>query len=100
MLVRISSGAFSLVGYSGLDGATAGALDTLAHRLPASCFLSPAQGSDAAEGTSLSAQDNASLIMPDSRLIDLDLTQWYTPGDDLERLGASHPARARRVAAG
>lgn len=39
MVVRNSSGAYSMVGYAGIDGATAGALDNLAQRLPATCFI-------------------------------------------------------------
>jgi two-component system NtrC family sensor kinase len=69
MLVRSAAGGFTLVGYAGMDGATAGALDALAQRLPATCF--------ATEGGPLVA---------DSSSLDLDLNPWLTPGDDLERL--------------
>jgi signal transduction histidine kinase len=69
MVVRSAAGGFTLVGYSGMDGATAGALDALTQRLPASCF--------ATEGEPLVA---------DSTSLNLDLTPWLTPGDDLERL--------------
>jgi two-component system NtrC family sensor kinase len=96
MLVRISSGAFSLVGYSGFDGATALALDTLARRLPASCFL-PATQIDAQTDAQATGEEAVTLLesqaapgsflVPDSTLVDLDLTPWFTPGEDLERLG-------------
>jgi len=69
MIVRSSTGAYTLAGYAGMDGATAGALDAVTQRLPLSCFAE-ATGSLVAETTSL----------------DLDLTPWLTPGDDLERL--------------
>ena len=69
VVVRNVSGACTLVGYAGMDGATAGALDTLAQRLPASSFAN--------EGEPL---------VPDSASLDLDLSPWLTPGDDLERL--------------
>jgi signal transduction histidine kinase len=39
MVVRNSTGAYSMVGYAGMDGATAGALDNLAQRLPANSFI-------------------------------------------------------------
>jgi signal transduction histidine kinase len=90
MLVRISSGAFSLVGYSGLDGATALALDTLARRLPASCFVPPPPSNleaGSSPAPALSPEQANRFQVPDSSLLDLDLTQWFTPGDDLERLG-------------
>jgi signal transduction histidine kinase len=70
MVVRNANGSFTLVGYAGIDGATAGALDGLAQRLPASCFST--------EGQSLVA---------DSTSLNMDLSPWLTPGDDLERLG-------------
>jgi two-component system NtrC family sensor kinase len=69
MLVRGASGSYSLVGYSGMDGAMAGALDHVAQRLPESCFL-----------------PGESLLAPDSASVDLDLNPWLSPGDDLERL--------------
>jgi signal transduction histidine kinase len=69
MVVRNATGAYKLVGYAGMDGATAGALDSLAQRLPGDCF--------AGRGQSLVA---------DSKSLTLDLTPWLTPGDDLERL--------------
>jgi signal transduction histidine kinase len=69
MVVRTAAGGYSLMGYAGMDGATAGALDALAQRLPIDCF--------AAGGTPLVAE---------SVTLNLDLTPWLTPGDDLERL--------------
>jgi two-component system NtrC family sensor kinase len=69
MVVRSAAGGFTVVGYAGMDGASAGALDALAQRLPATCF--------ATEGEPLVA---------DSASLNLDLAPWLTPGDDLERL--------------
>jgi signal transduction histidine kinase len=69
MVVRNASGAYKLVGYAGMDGATAGALDSLAQRLPSDCF-----------------SNNGEALVPDSKSLSLDLTPWLTPGDDLERL--------------
>lgn len=76
LVVRGTSGAYTLVGFSGMDGATAGALDALAQRLPANCFTECGRP-----------------LVEDSASIDLDLMPWLTPGDDLERL------RLTRVAA-
>jgi len=69
MVVRIPSGAYALVGYAGIDGATAGALDTMVQRLPATCFEGGGQP-----------------LVAGSTSLDLDLTRWLTPGDDLESL--------------
>jgi len=69
LVVRGATGAYMLVGYSGMDGATAGALDALAQRLPADCFT-----------------EYGYPLVEDSVSVDLDLTPWLTPGDDLERL--------------
>jgi signal transduction histidine kinase len=69
LVVRGSSGAYRLVGYAGMDGAIAGALDSLVQRLPQSCFVT---GSEP--------------LVEDSTSLDLDLAPWLTPGDDLERL--------------
>ena len=69
MVVRSAAGGFTVVGYAGMDGATAGAIDALAQRLPATCF--------ATEGQPLVA---------DSASLNLNLAPWLTPGDDLERL--------------
>jgi signal transduction histidine kinase len=111
MVVRNSTGAYSLVGYAGIDGATAGALDNLAQRLPADCFLpvrqiaapakeieenteEPASESESgmdeeAEEASSSASHISSgtePLVPESSSLSLDLTPWLVPGDDLERL--------------
>ena len=69
IIVRSVTGAYTLVGSAGIDGATAGALDAVAQRLPANSFL-----------------EAGSPLVPDSVSLDLDLTPWLTPGDDLERL--------------
>jgi signal transduction histidine kinase len=69
LIVRSTTGAYTLVGYAGMDGATAGALDAVAQRLPLSCFAEAAQ-----------------TLVPETTSLDLDLTPWLTPGDDLERL--------------
>ena len=112
MVVRNSTGAYSMVGYAGIDGATAGALDNLAQRLPASCFMPAAHfpestgefeeladedsvpdSSDEDEeesspGESPAAAEDAAveLLVPDSSSLNLNLTPWFVPGDDLERL--------------
>jgi signal transduction histidine kinase len=120
LIVRTASGAFTLVGYAGFDGATAGALDALAQRLPVTCFTTPDRemtppsdelASHATEdGLAAPTQDRAEdppttpsrktpssapghtgafarILVPESSLLDLDLKPWFTPGDDLERLG-------------
>jgi two-component system NtrC family sensor kinase len=69
MVVRSAAGTYALVGYAGMDGATAGALDTLAQRLPGNCFE--------ADVTSLTS---------DGTSLDFDLRPWLTPGDELEAL--------------
>ncbi len=69
IVVRNPSGSFTVVGYAGIDGATAGALDTVVERLPADCF-------DAGKRT----------LVRGSTALDLDLTPWLVPGDDLERV--------------
>jgi len=117
MVVRNSTGAYSMVGYAGIDGATAGALDNLAQRLPASCFMPAAHFPDSAEdldqsSTGFSPQEDSAeeqgennsnetdssqdsedperstveLLVPDSSSLNLNLTPWFVPGDDLERL--------------
>jgi len=114
MVVRNSTGAYSVVGYAGIDGATAGALDNLAQRLPADCFVpaipppiidrrqnedpddNPGPG-DPEEGTEDDSQRGESQsplkkspgpepLVPESSSLNLDLTPWLLPGDDLERL--------------
>lgn len=100
MLVRIPNGSFSLVGSSGMDGATAGALDDLARCLPPTCFSPPASASTEATGNSseisLKPEAQAALSsyspIPESSLINLDLRPWLTPGHDLERLGLTRIA--------
>lgn len=69
MVVRSAAGGYTLVGYAGMDGATAGALDALALRLPLNCF-------------SVGGEP----LVTDSTSLNMDLTPWLTPGDDLERL--------------
>jgi signal transduction histidine kinase len=112
MVVRNSTGAYSMVGYAGIDGATAGALDNLAQRLPASCFMPAAHfpestgefeelaeegsvpdSSDEEEKESSSGENPPAvetaaveLLVPDSSSLNLNLTPWFVPGDDLERL--------------
>jgi len=70
IVVRSAGGAYALVGYAGMDGATAGALDALAQRLPSNCFAIECES-----------------LVPDSKSLNFDLNPWLTPGDDLERLG-------------
>lgn len=69
IVVRSAIGSYTLVGYSGMDGATAGALDALAQRLPSNCFANEYEP-----------------LVPDSKSLNFDLCPWLTPGDDLERL--------------
>jgi signal transduction histidine kinase len=69
IVVRSGTGAFTLVGYAGMDGAVAGALDALARRLPTDALC----GSNEA-------------LVADTTSLNLDLAPWLTPGDDLERL--------------
>lgn len=73
LLVRTAANSFTLAGYSGMDGATAGALDALAQRLPATALESCCDP-----------------LVPQSSSINLDLTPWLAPGDDLERLNITH----------
>ena len=117
MVVRNSTGAYSMVGYAGIDGATAGALDNLAQRLPPSCFMPAAHFPDSADDSDESSADLSltensgqahdeydgsendsseesqaaesaavELLVPDSSSLNLNLTPWFVPGDDLERL--------------
>jgi len=79
LIVRGATGSYTLVGYAGMDGATAGALDAMVQRLPAESLTTPGNSLVKADsGPEASAQNNS--------LIDLDFTPWLTPGDDLERL--------------
>jgi His Kinase A (phospho-acceptor) domain len=68
LLVRGSTGSYMLSGHAGMDGAVAGALDTTVQRLPADSFRS---------GDPLVAEGAS---------INLDLSPWLSPGDDLEHL--------------
>jgi signal transduction histidine kinase len=94
MIVRGSTGSYTLVGYAGMDGATAGALDAMVQRLPAASLTTggtplvaevSSPGGSTQEGSTQegSTQDGPS---PEGSSIDLDFTPWLTPGDDLERL--------------
>jgi signal transduction histidine kinase len=65
------AGRYRLAGSAGLDTATAAALDALAARIPAASFL--------ANGSATPAVDH-------SQTLNLDLTPWLIPGDDLKRL--------------
>jgi signal transduction histidine kinase len=69
MVVRNSTGAYALVGYAGMDGAVAGALDALAQRLPATALCGSGEA-----------------LVAETTSLNFDLTPWLTPGDDLERL--------------
>ena len=69
MVVRMASGSFKLVGYAGMDGATAAALDAMAQRMPADCLSAGAEP-----------------LVAESNALSLDLEPWLLPGDDLERL--------------
>jgi len=115
MVVRNSTGAYSLVGYAGIDGATAGALDNLAQRLPADCFVptisfsqldpeqdeisenppDPDESKEASEADGEPGDASQPVsekpagpepLVPESSSLSLDLTPWLLPGDDLERL--------------
>jgi signal transduction histidine kinase len=65
------AGRYRLAGSAGLDAATATALDALAARIPAAAFLT--------NGSAPPAVDH-------SQTLNLDLTPWFIPGDDLKRL--------------
>jgi len=70
-LLLAYTGRFRLAGSAGLDTATAKALDELAARISGTEFLAP--------GSAPSAIEN-------SLTLNLDLTPWLLPGDDLKRL--------------
>jgi signal transduction histidine kinase len=70
-LLLESGGRFHLAGAAGMDEATVGALGQLALRTPATHFLSPGSAPSAAEH---------------SQTLNVDLTPWLSPGDDLKRL--------------
>jgi len=70
-LLLESAGRFSLAGAAGMDEATVAALGELAAHIPAAGFLAPGSVPSAVE---------------QSQTLDLDLTPWLSPGDDLRRL--------------
>ena len=74
-----SSGGFKLAGAAGMDEATVAALGQIAMRIQASGFLTPGSAPAAVEH---------------SQTLDVDLTPWLNPGDDLKRL---HFTRALAV---
>ncbi|HEY1576508.1 MAG TPA: histidine kinase dimerization/phospho-acceptor domain-containing protein [Terracidiphilus sp.] len=65
------SGRYHLAGAAGLDDATITALEALAGRIPVAGFLDPA---------------NTPATIEHSQTLDLDLTPFMVPGDDLGRL--------------
>jgi signal transduction histidine kinase len=71
LLLLHGTGMYRLAGSSGLNGATAAALDSLAARIPVSEFLKPS---------------SAPAVVENSQAVRLDLRSWMRPGDDLERL--------------
>jgi signal transduction histidine kinase len=70
-LLLESAGRYGLAGSAGLDEATVAALSKLAARIPAADFLAPGSAASAVEH---------------SQTLNLDLTPWLKPGDDLKRL--------------
>jgi signal transduction histidine kinase len=70
-LLLHSSGRYRLAGSAGIDAATAKALADMAARIPATGFLAPGTAPPAIE---------------QSQTLQLDLTPWLWPGDDLKRL--------------
>jgi len=64
-------GGFRLAGAAGMDEATVAALGQLALRIPPMGFLAPGSAPPAVEH---------------SQTLDVDLTPWLNPGDDLKRL--------------
>ena len=70
-LLLHSAGRYRLAGSAGLDPATAKALADMAARIPATGFLAPGTAPPAVE---------------QSQTLNLDLTPWLWPGDDLKRL--------------
>lgn len=71
LLLLRPSGRYRLAGSAGLDDATVAALDQLASRIPVTGFL---------------ARGSAPLAVEHSNALNLNLSQWLTPGDDLKRL--------------
>jgi two-component system NtrC family sensor kinase len=86
MVVRGANSNYNLVGYAGMDGATAGALDSLAQRLPPTCFAPALEPEEAPAPDSPQSQAQHKTLVPGSSSLDLDLHPWLTPGDDLERM--------------
>jgi signal transduction histidine kinase len=70
-LLLENAGRYGLAGSAGLDEATVAALGKLAARIPAADFLAPSSAPSAVEH---------------SQTLNLDLTPWLKPGDDLKRL--------------
>jgi signal transduction histidine kinase len=70
-LIFQSVGRYRLAGAAGLDAATARALEKLVARIPMGSFLEP--------GSSPPVVEHA-------QTLNLDLTPWLLPGDDLKRL--------------
>ena len=70
-LLLEDGGRYGLAGSAGLDEATVAALGELAARIPAADFLAPGSAPSAVEH---------------SQTLNLDLTPWLKPGDDLKRL--------------
>ncbi len=70
-LLLESGGRYRLAGCAGLEVAITRPLGKLANRIPVEGFL--------ASGT-------APVVVANSKTVRLDLSQWLTPGDDLERL--------------
>ena len=70
-LLLESMGRYTLAGSAGIDDATAVALAALAQRIPASGFLEPG---------------SAPLAVGQGQTMNLDLTPWLLPGDDLKRM--------------
>jgi signal transduction histidine kinase len=71
LLLLRGPGRYRLAGSAGLDDATFTALDLLAARIPVAGFLAPG---------------SAPLAVEHSHALNLSLSPWLTPGDDLKRL--------------
>ncbi|MDR3751215.1 MAG: histidine kinase dimerization/phospho-acceptor domain-containing protein [Terracidiphilus sp.] len=88
-LLLESAGRYRLVGSAGLDEATAAALSDLAVRIMPANFLAPGSVPTAVEH---------------SQTLNLDLTPWLSPGDDLKRLRFTQvlavPMRGRTIVEG
>jgi len=70
-LLLQSGGQYRLAGSAGMDAAVTQALASLVGRIPVERFLEPSTSSTAVEHT---------------QTVNLDLTPWLIPGDDLKRL--------------